>query len=219
MNDRIKYYCFDIDGTLTRYRNTVKPENFLHNNFLFPILRDMMMERGMEKEKAEDGILRVMKQVPFWDYTDFISEFNLPAKEAYERMVQWHEENLAPYPDAVAMVHEFFEAGKILFIVSNNPYSGCCMKLRRCGLGDEFGSPFFRRIFSTDKLRGCKCEPGVWKRALDQIFDDPARIGVGGDNPGEDGDLPRALGVGETILLPRGQIQRGIDTMKKEIMN
>ena len=31
----------------------------------------------------------------------------------------------------------------------------------------------------------------------------------------EDGDLPRALGVGETILLPRGQIQRGIDTMKK----
>lgn len=212
MDYKSKYYFFDIDGTLTRYKATVRPENFLHKNFLFPIIRDMMMERGMERQDAEDGILRVMKEVPFWDYTDFISEFRLPITEAYERMWEWHRINMEPYQDAVDMVKMLSEAGRTLFIISNNPYFGCCMKLKVCGLGDEFGSPFFRQIFSTDKLRGCKGEPGVWLRAVDQIPDDRAAMAVVGDNPVEDGELPRSLGVGEIIILQRGQIQRGIDS-------
>lgn len=207
-----QYYIFDIDGTLTRYKKTVRLENFLHDNFLFPVLRDLMMERGMGKREAEDGILKVTKEVPFWDYTDFVSEFNLPAKEAYERMWEWHRNNLEVWPDAVEMVKKLSEAGKYLFVVSNNPYSGCCMKLRFCGLADEFGSTIFRRIFSTDKLRGCKCDPMVWKRAIDQIPGEPAEICVVGDNPMEDGEIPRRFGVGQTIILPRGQILHGIDT-------
>jgi FMN phosphatase YigB (HAD superfamily) len=218
MHYRSTYYFFDIDGTLTRYKpGAMDPEKLLHNNFLFPILRDMMMERGMEKQEAEDRILRLMTDVPFWDYTDFISAFQLPAKEAYERLWAWHCENLEPYADAVEMVKELFKLGKPLFIISNNPYSGCCLKLRACGLADEFGSPYFRRIFSTDKLRGCKNEPGVWQRAVDQIPDDPALIGVVGDNPLEDGENARACGVGETIILPRGRILRGIDVCQETL--
>ncbi len=206
-----KYYIFDIDGTLTRYNERVRRENFLYNNFLFPILRDLMMEHGMGKHEAEAGILRVTKEIPFWDYTDFISEFNLPAKNAYERMWEWHRNNLEVWPDTVEMVKKLSRAGRNLFVVSNNPYSGCCMKLRVCGLADEFGSTVFRRIFSTDKLRGCKCDPMVWKRAIDQIPADPAEICVVGDNPKEDGEIPRRFGVGQTIIIPRRQILHGID--------
>lgn len=214
-----QYYIFDIDGTLTRYRETVKAENFLHRNFLFPVLRDMMVERGMGRKEAEDGILQVTEQIVYWDYTDIVSAFGLPAKEAYERMWEWHRNNLEPYHDAVEMAKRLFKAGKPLFIVSNNPYSGCCMKLRVCGLADEFGSSWFRRILGTDRLRGCKCEPGVWQRAVDQIPVDPAEICVIGDNPLEDGELPRRCGVGKTILLPRGKCLRGIDYENEEERN
>ena len=47
--------------------------------------------------------------------------------------------------------------------------------------------------------------------AIDQIPDDPAEIGVIGDNPVEDGEIPRSCGVGETIILQREKIQHGID--------
>ena len=206
-----KYYIFDIDGTLTKYKPSVRPENFLHCNFLFPTLRDLMIELGMTKQEAEDGILRVITEVPFWDYTDIISEFNLPAKEASKRLWEWHIRNMEPYDDAVQMAERLFQQGKTLLVISNNPYSGCCLKLKLCGLGDEFGSTVFRRIFSTDKLRGCKCDPLVWKRAISQIPDDPATICTVGDNPVEDGEIPRSFGVGRSIILPRDGILRGID--------
>lgn len=37
-------YAFDIDGTLTRYRD-FHPETFLFGNFLFPVLRDFADSR------------------------------------------------------------------------------------------------------------------------------------------------------------------------------
>lgn len=210
-----KYYIFDIDGTLTRYRETVREENFLHHNFLFPIFRDMLVERGLDRQEAEDRILQVTKKVPFWDYTDFIAEFRLPQKETFRRLWQWHLDNLDVYPDAVRMVHDLFHAGKILLVVSNNPYSGCCLKLKRCGLADEFGSKYFRRILGTDKLRGCKGEDGVWNRAISQIPDDPETICTVGDNPIEDGDIPKRYGVGGSIILDRNKILRGIEDGKE----
>ena len=98
-------YLFDIDGTLTRYKDSVREENFLHGNFLFPVLRDIMVERGMSRKDAENGLLRVTKEVLFWDYTDFIAEFDLPVKETIERLWQWHVENIDVYDDTVEMVH------------------------------------------------------------------------------------------------------------------
>ena len=126
-----QYYIFDIDGTLTRYRESVRQENFLHHNFLFPIFRDMLVERGLDSAEAERRIGQVMKQIPFWDYTDFIAEFRLPPRETFRRLWQWHEENIEVYPDAVQLVHDLAAAGKTLLVVSNNPYLGCCWKLKR----------------------------------------------------------------------------------------
>lgn len=210
MNE-FNFYIFDIDGTLTFYRDTVDPDKFLHGNFLFPILRDMMVEGGMDNSAAEKGILQLTRDVPFWDYTDIISKFQLPVREAFCRLRQWHKENLGVYSDTIAMVQEFYRQGKELFIVSNNPYSGCLMKLEQCGLADEFGSLYFRRILSTDTLRGCKGEPGVWQRALDRIPVEPDQICVVGDNPVEDGELPLKHGAGKTIIIPRGRILQGIE--------
>ena len=56
-----QYYIFDIDGTLTRYRESVRQENFLHHNFLFPIFRDMLVERGMPSVEAERRCVRRVK--------------------------------------------------------------------------------------------------------------------------------------------------------------
>lgn len=210
-----QYYIFDIDGTLTRYRESVRQENFLHHNFLFPIFRDMLVERGMASVEAERRIGQVTEQIPFWDYTDFIAEFQLPPRETFRRLWQWHVENIEVYPDAVQLVHDLAAAGKTLLVVSNNPYLGCCWKLKRCGLADEFGSHVFARILGTNILRGCKCEEGVWQRALCQIPDDPARICTVGDNPVEDGEIPQRYGVGNTILFDRKAILRGIDQKKE----
>ena len=53
----VPYYIFDIDGTLTRYVD-LDPSLFLHGNFLFPIVRDLMVERGADRAEAESAILR-----------------------------------------------------------------------------------------------------------------------------------------------------------------
>lgn len=218
MKFQAEYYLVDIDGTLTDYRpGACSPEKLLHRNFLFPVIRDLMVEQGWDRTAAEKAIFEVAERVVFWDYTDYIAEFNLPAKEAFRRMRRWHTENLIVYQDAVRLVKKLAGEGKRLFVMSNNPYMGCLFKLQAAGLAeDDFSSPHFRRIFGTNILRGCKCDPNVWKRALAQIPADAPEIGVIGDNPKEDDALPRSLGVKETHIIPRAAIARGIDRERKQ---
>jgi len=211
----VQYYFFDIDSTLTDYLVN-PPERMLHDNFLFPIILDMMIEKGWETQKAEGSILSLRNRLNFWDYTDFISEFELSSVETYKRFRKWHKENIIPISRTIILAKELYKLGKTLFIISNNPYSGCCLKLEVCALADVFGSSYFRRIFSTDKLRGCKGEPGVWRRAIDQITVDPAEIGVIGDNPVEDGDIPRSLGVKEIHIIRNEKFCKGVDIANKE---
>ncbi len=206
----VPYYIFDIDGTLSRYVDC-DPSSFLHGNFLFPIVRDLMVEAGWAPGEAAAAILRETEENVFWDYCDFISAFRLPAVEAYRRFRAWHARHIAPYADAVGLALRLHAAGKRLFIVSNNPYTGCLLKLQACGLADDTGTDIFARVLGTDKLRGCKGVPGVWRRAIDQLAVDPALICAVGDNPVEDGDLPRACGVGAVHLFDRGGIARGVD--------
>ena len=218
MNYDSQYYLVDIDGTLTNYRpGSVTPDKMLHGNFIFPIIRDMMLKHGWEKQKAEDAILELVTHIPFWDYTDFIAEFELPVVEAFEQMRQWHFENLTIYSDTVELVKQLFNDGKQLFIMSNNPYMGCMFKLQAAGLADDdFSSPYFCRVFGTVALRGCKCVPEVWKRAIAQIPADVSEIGIIGDNPKEDGEIPRSFGIKDTIIIPRAKIAHGIENTQKQ---
>ena len=206
----VPYYAFDIDGTLTRYVG-VDSTSFLHGNFLFPIVRDLMVERGADPDEAVAAILRETETDVFWDYCDFVSAFGLPAPEAYRRFRAWHAAHVAPHEDAVALARELKAAGKRLFVVSNNPFTGCLMKLQAVGLADDTGSDVFSQILGTNVLRGCKGAPGVWRRAFDRLAVDPALVCTVGDNPVEDRDLPRACGAGASYLFDRGKIERGID--------
>lgn len=213
MEFQSEYFLVDIDGTLTDYRpGSCTPEKLLHANFLFPVLRDLMVEKGWDRTEAGKAISDLTEQVVFWDYTDFIAEFGLPADKAFRRLRQWHHDNLIVYHDTVRMIKKLSQEGKKLFVMSNNPYMGCIFKLQAAGLAeDDFSSPYFRRIFGTNLLRGCKCAPEVWKRAFAQIPAEISEIGVIGDTPKEDGELPRSLGVKETIIIPRPSVARGID--------
>ncbi len=211
-------FLVDIDGTLTSYKSSVTHDKLLHGNFLFPVIRDMMLERGWKQSDAESAILELTEKVVYWDYTDFLAEFHLPADEAFRRMYDWHMENLIPCEDGVELVKTLHLAGKRLFIMSNNPYMGCVLKLQAAGLADDdFSTPYFKRIFGTNILRGCKCVIDVWLRVLANIPVAPSEICVIGDNPKEDRDLPRACGIGHHILLERETIQHGVENTGKTI--
>ncbi len=218
MNFESQYYFVDIDGTLTNYRSgSISPDKMLHGNFLFPVIREMMLECGWEKQKAEDAILELVTRIQFWDYTDFIAEFELPVVKTFEQMRQWHFDNLTIYPETVELVKQLVCDGKQLFVMSNNPYVGCMFKLQVAGLADDdFSSPYFRRVFGTVALRGCKSVPEVWKRAISQIPADVSEIGVIGDNPREDGEIPRSLGIKDTVIIPRPEIAHGIENTQKQ---
>lgn len=201
MKPASEYYLVDIDGTLTEYRAGASFE-LLHENFLFPILRDLMVEKGWEKQQAEQEIFHLSKEEPFWDYSDYVAAFSLPVPEAFRRMRQWHMKNIVACPENVDLVRHLSAWGCKLFIMSNNPYLGCIFKLQAAGLAnDDFSSPYFRRIFGTNLLRGCKSDPAVWKRAFAQIPVPVQEIGVIGDNPLEDGEIPHSLGVRDVLLL------------------
>ena len=211
MLPNVPYYIFDIDGTLTRYVD-YESSAFLHGNFLFPIVRDMMVEKGRDPEEAAAAILRETQENVFWDYCDFVSAFGLDAPEAYRRFRAWHARHIAPHDDAVALARRLRAAGKRLFVVSNNPFTGCLMKLQACGLADDTGTDVFDQILGTNRLHGCKGAPGVWRRALDCLAVDPALVCTVGDNPVEDGELPRRCGVGASYIFPRGETAPGATT-------
>ena len=206
----VPYYIFDIDGTLTRYVD-VDPAAFLYGNFLFPIVRDLMVERGADPGEAAAAILRETEANVFWDYADLVTAFGLSAPEAYRRFRAWHAAHIVPHQDAVALARELKRVGKRLFVVSNNPVTGCLLKLQAAGLADDTGSDVFSRILGTNVLHGCKGAPGVWRRALDRLAVDPALVCTVGDNPVEDDELPRRCGVGASFLFNRDSIERGID--------
>lgn len=210
-----EYYLVDIDGTLTDYRPGANFE-LLHGNFLFPIIRDMMVEEGWERRKAEKAIFKLIQEEIFWDYSDFISAFSLPPAETFAKCRQWHKENILPYLEMVKLVRRLAKEGYTLLIMSNNPYLGCVFKLQAAGLAeDDFSSSYFARILGTNLLRGCKSDPAVWKRALAQIPAPASKVGVIGDNPVEDGEIPRSLGISDTIILPRGGIPKATSLTEK----
>ena len=145
---RSKYYLVDIDGTITGYRpGSMAPEKLVGGNFLFPIFRDLMVERGWDKLEAEARIVQLARDVVFWDYSDFMVEFELPVAETFRRMRTWHHENLFTYGKTVELLRQLHRDGRKLFVMSNNPHLGCLMKLEAAGLADAFSAPCFTRVF------------------------------------------------------------------------
>lgn len=202
--DSIEYFFVDIDGTLTDYR-TGAMESLLGGNFLFPIIRDMMVEQGWDYEDAGTAIVKEAERIVFWDYNDLITKFGISEAEAFARMRQWHKDYLTGYEDMVETVKALAHKGKHLFIISNNPYWGCRFKLERAGLADHGGVQHFKHIFGTNIVWGCKNSVEVWKRALVRLQINPSQIATIGDNCTEDGVIPQSCGIGYSFILNRNE--------------
>lgn len=203
MGKEMDYFFIDIDGTITdnNPEKIYPEEKLVWGNPVFGVIRDVMVEEGYLPEDAKRKIEEYADKIIWWDYPDFIAEFNLPLEKTWERIYRWHEEYLIVYEDTVNLIKTLYKKGGNLFIISNNPIAGCLLKLKRAGLGDITGSPYFKRILGANILRGQKSQTEMWKRAIAQIGIAPENICVIGDNPVEDGTIPLSVGIGHTFII------------------
>ena len=197
--------CFvDIDATITDDGDVHQiAAGHPLGNALFSVLSDIMVQGGWDRQAAAAALEAHAAEVVFWDYQDFVKTFNLPSEQAWDRMVQWHDEHLIVYPDAVVMVRELHDMGMPLYIMSNNPVLGCLLKLQRAGLGTLEGTPWFKDILGSNKLKGQKGSVEYWRRAFAHTGLKPEAIAVIGDNLKDDFQVPRQVGVRHFFLVDR----------------
>jgi len=207
MNPRAVFV--DIDGTLTDNdpANVYPAEKHVWRNPIFGVIRDAMVDAGWDAAEARRRIEEYADAVVWWDYPDFLAEFSLDPARVWERIHAWHDRYQTVHTDGAEMVERLHARGVPLFVVSNNPIVGCLLKLRRAGLGEITGSPYFRRILGANILRGQKSQPALWLKAFAQVGIPPGDIVVVGDNPREDGDIPLSLGLGRAVIVVRSMAE------------
>jgi FMN phosphatase YigB (HAD superfamily) len=201
---KIKACFIDIDATITDDGDVeqILPE-YPVNNALIGVLRDVMVCAGWDKKEAVDALTTYADDVVFWDYQSFIDEFNIPAKEAWSQIIKWHDDHLIVYEDAVSMIKRLHAMDVPLYVISNNPIQGCLLKLQRAGLGTMDGSPWFKDIFGSNKLKGQKSSVEFWERALACTDILPEDIVVIGDNLKDDFQIPSQAGVKHFFQVDR----------------
>ncbi len=197
--------CFiDIDATITddgdvRQINSGQPLN----NAIINVLCDIMVDNGWERNKAADALIAHANDIIFWDYNDFIKEFNLPIKHSWNKIVKWHDDHLVVYSDAVDMIKKLYSMNMPLYIISNNPILGCLLKLQRAGLATLEGSPWFKDIIGSNNMKGQKGSVDFWQRAFIHTGLSPEDIVIIGDNLKDDCQVPRHLGECKCFLVDR----------------
>jgi len=205
-------FFIDIDGTITDNNPEKKypEEKLVWNNPVLGVIRDVMVEEGWETEEARKTIEEFANKIIWWDYPDFIAEFNLPVEKTWKRIYDWHDKYKMVYWDTVEMIKKLHKKCENLFIVSNNPITGCLLNLRVADLGNITGSKFFKRILGANILRGQKYQVELWKRAIVQVGVNGEKISVIGDSEKEDGDIPVSAGIRRSFIINR--------TLEKEVI-
>ena len=199
------HILFDIDGTLTgdRAEPQIAPQHVM-GNALFDILMDEFAHAGGDPHQAEALFLEYAKENVFWDYPDYIQRFRLPPQRTWARLREWHLRHLKVFPDGVELVRRLHHQGRHLHIISNNPLTGCLLKLEAAGLGALDGTSWFQRVFCSNITHGQKGRVEYWERALISAGLQPADVMVVGNDPKEDGFIPFAAGVRSFVLVDRG---------------
>lgn len=195
----------DIDATITDVNRQTGSSNDSFREEIFASIASMIAARRRISGEIARGLLEdyANNLVIWWDYNDFIADFDLDAVEFWQKLREIHQRVLYPCEDAVNMVKYLHNSGRRMYIVSNNPVTGCLLKLERAGLGTLEGSAYFDRIFGTNITRGMKKQLPMWKRIL-ASFDVPAeRMLTVGDNPEEDFKYPAMAGITNSIIVKR----------------
>ncbi len=218
-NNQPNYFFVDIDGTITDNNpgKRYPEEKLVWRNPIFGVIRDVMAEEGYRPEEAKKKIEEYADKIIWWDYPDFVAEFNLPLEKTWERIYRWHKEYLSVYQDTVDLIKKLHGKKKNLFVVSNNPVVGCLLKLKRAGLGDITGTPYFKRILGANILRGQKSQKELWKRAIAHIGIPPEKIAIVGDNLTEDAKIPFTTGIKKAFIILRGDVNDNLIKDKRII--
>lgn len=198
---------FDIDGTLTDDLDAPQIDGrFLLGNALFEVFRTALVEQGFTPARAAQALQEHVDHNVFWDYADFIVAFDLPPRETWDRLRAWHRAHIRVFEDGVALVRELASRGLPLHIISNNPLTGCLLKLEVAGLGSLAGSPWFERVFCSNVHRGQKGQSNYWRRALVSAGLDPETTIVVGNDVHEDGDVPASVGFAAQFIIDRNGV-------------
>ena len=200
--DDVKVIFVDIDDTITAFESNYNAQDY--KDEIFSLFAFSLAEKsGTEASEAKREIYKYADDIIWWDYQDFIADFDLPAMPVWDAIRQIHQKRLSVYNDAVEMVKKMHHLGKNMCIISNNPITGCLLKLEIAGLADLRGSKFFPRIFGTNVTRGLKSQPQVWKRAISSLGVLPSEILTIGDSEKEDFKIPQSVGIEHTVIINR----------------
>lgn len=198
------HILFDIDGTLTDDSGTPQIDSrHIMGNALFEGITECMVEQGMPRAVASRALQTYAEETTYWDYDDFVRHFHLPEPRIWDALTDWHRENLHVYEDGVYLVKHLFEQGYPLHIVSNNPRTGCLMKLEAAGLGTLQGSPYFQQIFCSNEQYGQKHDLRFWDRVISSSGLNPEQIVIVGNNLHEDYEVPCQLGICGSFIVDR----------------
>lgn len=206
-SSRLPHVLFDIDGTLTDDADIPQIDSrYVMGNALFELFTDRLVEQGMHRDKASRALHEYAEAKMYWDYDDFVRNFSIPEPEIWDALTCWHRDNLHIYEDGVHLVHRLFDQGIPLHIVSNNPRTGCLLKLEAAELGSLQGSEYFREIFCSNQQYGQKHDVRFWERVLSSSGLDPAQTVIVGNNLHEDYEVPSRLGFCGSFIVDRENV-------------
>lgn len=200
--EKIFAILFDIDHTITD--NAAGSNDRAFRQGLMDIFSHAIAARfNLSNAEADDVLQDYSNSLVWWDYPDYMIDFSLNVEAVLTEVRAWHQQFLSVHEDAVAMIRELAQQEVALYVISNNPITGCLFKLERAGLASLDQPAPFRRILGTNLLRGMKHSPIVWKRAIAHLGLPPETLMTVGDDPKQDAQIPQSVGIGFSCIVNR----------------
>lgn len=193
----------DIDATVTDV-----VAGYSHDGFRGAVFDMFARYISTARNVSEATALKLLNDfadnlMVWWDYPDFITNFGLEPEVIWREMRELHRSMLRFYDDAVDMIKYLKPMDKDLFIISNNPVTGCLLKLELAELADLRGTTYFKRVFGTNITHGMKSQVPMWKKVIASLGGDVQNMVTIGDNVKEDFMVPREAGIADTIIVDR----------------
>lgn len=200
--DDVKVILCDIDDTVTTFNDGYDSHDYIAD--IFTVFAAALAEKeDVSLTEAQKRIRTYADDLIWWDYPDFIADFDLPGTLVWNNIRQIHQEHISVFDDAVEMIEGLYEKEKNMCVISNNPVTGCLLKLEIAGLADLSGSKYFSRIFGTNVTRGMKGQQPMWKRVVASLGVSPSEILTIGDSVNEDFKTARLAGIKHTVIIDR----------------
>lgn len=200
----IRGLLVDIDDTITSPR-PIAGQQPASTGSLMQVLRTAGTRLGgLPEAEVDRRMERIKREINWWHWSDFIVELELNPKEFWEFAYQTECSYLqATGPEIGPALTRLRHHGYLLFVTSNNPSSGILHKLRLAGLGEIHGCNLFSQLLGGTELHSMKWEPQYWKKVLAHVGMDAHEVAIIGDNPRDDWEVPRSIGISCAFLINR----------------